>query len=299
MEPEGVITTGAIMDVTTIALRKGGVAKTATTVNMAAALAKLGKKTLVVDLDPQKNASKRLGFEFPEDGSQDFFSSLDAITNGTPMTEIAVCHPKFDGKLWLCPAVDALEHVGDLIRAEYYRHNQPLIDFKSMDSGELAKIFSLCGANLKGWLVAFMDWRHVAALELAPPDQLRFVRFGIWNKTNGTPQISGDRPAMGWEALAIFHRVDCKMRWNGGGRRGVWTAPREQHVCHAAQKPLALIKELVTLFCEPGTLILDPFMGSGTTLRAAKDVGCRAIGIEIEERFCEVAANRLRQKVLF
>ncbi len=109
------------MDVTTIALRKGGVAKTATTVNMAAALAKLGKKTLVVDLDPQKNASKRLGFEFPEDGSQDFFSSLDAITNGTPMTEIAVCHPKFDGKLWLCPAVDALEHVGDLIRAEYYQ----------------------------------------------------------------------------------------------------------------------------------------------------------------------------------
>ena len=65
---------------------------------------------------------------------------------------------------------------------------------------------------------------------------------------------------------------------------------------HPAEKPLDLFKALVAKHAVG--IVLDPFMGSGTTLRAAKDLGRKAIGIEIEERYCEIAVKRLAQEVL-
>jgi len=67
---------------------------------------------------------------------------------------------------------------------------------------------------------------------------------------------------------------------------------------HPTQKPVELMRFFMRLHTDPADLILDPFMGSGTTLVAAKQLGRRAIGIEIEEKYCAVAVERLAQGVL-
>jgi hypothetical protein len=81
--------------------------------------------------------------------------------------------------------------------------------------------------------------------------------------------------------------------WNGMIRAG------DDHLEHPTQKPEALMRWCLGLrWTAPYDTVLDPFMGSGTTLRAAKDLGRCAIGIEIEEKYCEIAAKRLAQGVL-
>jgi site-specific DNA-methyltransferase (adenine-specific) len=67
---------------------------------------------------------------------------------------------------------------------------------------------------------------------------------------------------------------------------------------HPSQKPIRLLRELINKNSKPNNLILDPFMGSGTTLVAAKELGRKAIGIEIEEKYIKIAIKRLSQEVL-
>jgi site-specific DNA-methyltransferase (adenine-specific) len=76
------------------------------------------------------------------------------------------------------------------------------------------------------------------------------------------------------------------------------STPEPQTNGHPCQKPLSWATWLIARACDPGNTVLDPFMGSGTTLVAAKQLGRRAIGIEIEQKYCDIAIERLRQGVL-
>lgn len=171
--------------------------------------------------------------------------------------------------------------------------------FDSISPADLRVALANLGRISRGWVVASLDYKHAFEFETAEPEGLRMLRIGVWVKTNPNPQISGDRPAQGWEAIAYMHRNDLRPKWNGGGRAANFILPSSQGTGHPTSKPLPMVAQQVRLFTNPGDLILDPYADSGTTLRAAKDEGRRVIAWEAVEKFCELAARRCSQDTLF
>lgn len=149
------------------------------------------------------------------------------------------------------------------------------------------------------WVIAFCALEQLGFYEKATGSweknkQGGWVRAGVWHRTDGTPQLSADRPAQGAEGIAIWHARSNNLVWNSGGKRGLWThgvERAERH--HPTPKPLPLMLELLQDFTLPGEIILDPFCGSGTTGVAALRLGRTFIGIEKDEQYAQVARDRL------
>ena len=121
-----------------------------------------------------------------------------------------------------------------------------------------------------------------------PPVPLPLVAIHIWHRTNT------NRPD-NYEPIYEFN--------SDGAKR----ASRVYPFCvifpgltgiNATGHPTEKNEKLISALCGKAEHILDPFMGSGTTLRAAKNLNRKAVGIEINERYCEIAANRMCQEVL-
>lgn len=134
--------------------------------------------------------------------------------------------------------------------------------------------------------------RQEAIWHLPKPDHL-----AVWHKPfNLTYSIKGWQAK--WEPIFIYGGVVTKMA--SGAKRpsstDSWAYNTTPNIYgHPATKPVELMREIISTF---SGVVCDPFMGSGTTLRAAKDLGRRAIGIEINKDYCDIAIERLRQGVL-
>lgn len=166
----------------------------------------------------------------------------------------------------------------------------------------LSLVMNVCwhAASPNALFGVFTDWRQLPATTNAVQAGNWVWRgIAVWDKTGAA------RPTKGRFASQAEYVV-----WGSKGATGEQHADTLPGVFkypplafgrddkeHIAQKPIGLMRELLK-FAADDSLILDPFMGSGTTLRAAKDMGRRAIGIEMSPEYCEIAVRRLAQSVM-
>jgi DNA modification methylase len=143
-----------------------------------------------------------------------------------------------------------------------------------------------------GHALAFIDWRMAPALSGALESaDLRQHPILVWNK---------GQFGMG----AVFrNQHEFVLHFTAGTARppqrrdvgNVLTFPPVRDGEHPTEKPEPLLRTLLSVVCPRGGLVLDPFAGSGSTLSAAQSLGMRAVGVEADERYCEVIAKRFAQ----
>ena len=167
-------------------------------------------------------------------------------------------------------------------------------DLRNIVSSEVARLS-------RGWTLIFCQAEAVKTWqESLSACGAVYKRAMVWIKPDGMPQFSGDRPGMGYESIVAAWCGDGRSSWNGGGRVGVFICNKNDcpgKAPHPTTKPRSLMRDLVSLFTNPNDLVLDPFMGSGTTGVAALQLGRKFIGIEINPEYFEIACRRIEDAV--
>jgi site-specific DNA-methyltransferase (adenine-specific) len=171
------------------------------------------------------------------------------------------------------------------------------LDFDPID-GIRDVVVATVEAACSGWFIAFCTVEGVARwADCINPSDLKYKRACVWVKPDSTPQLNGQCPAQGAEMFVCAWAGAGHSRWNSGGKRGVYThcvnVGRQGE--HPTEKPVPLMQEILADFTQPGELICDPFMGSGTTGVAALQLGRRFVGIEQDPRWFDLACRRIAE----
>ena len=145
-----------------------------------------------------------------------------------------------------------------------------------------------------GHLACFIDWRMLPPLStLVEAAGWRWNNTLVWDK--GYPGLGAGFRA---QHEMVIMASNGSPEWQSYDYGNVLKDMRLTQTQHPHQKPVGLLQKIILTCTKPGDIVLDPFMGSGSTLVAAKQLGRRAIGIDLSEKHCETAASRCAQDVL-
>jgi len=171
--------------------------------------------------------------------------------------------------------------VAKFVKCDFILTDPPYPDYLAEEYGYFPPLF----------LNAF-DCRQLVFWSAKADFPLDYTAIHIWNKENWGSAYERIFERNGGALMAVFtHHVTHNPM---GAQLG-----RDKFTGHKSQKPIKLMRDLITKFVPAGAVIFDPFSGSGSTLAAARDLGYQAVGCEVSEKWCSVSVERLAQQSLF
>jgi DNA modification methylase len=171
----------------------------------------------------------------------------------------------------------------------------------------LTRTLRLAAKHSKDGSIHFVciDWRHLVELQTAGEKVFSELKnLVVWQKTNagqGSFYRSQHELILVFKSGSAAHINNFGLGQNGRHRSNVWTYPgvnsfragrMDELACHPTVKPVALVADAIRDCSRRGDIILDPFLGSGTTIIAAERVGRRGFGLEIDPRYADVTIRR-------
>lgn len=170
------------------------------------------------------------------------------------------------------------------------------IDFDAIDEETRNLIAAEAVRLCHGWALLFCQVEATAVWRDSMTQAgAKYRRSMAWVKPDSSPQFNGQGPAQGYECISASWCGEGKSRWNAGGKRGVYefNCNHGRYGGHPTEKPVPLMEALLADFTEVGGIILDPFMGSGTTGVACHHLQRKFIGIEREPKYFDIACRRI------
>ena len=244
---------------------------------------------------------------YDEDGITIYHGDCRSVLKHLPLVDCVVTSPPYNtlgqipvngsgtwgksaGGAGFVAALNSRGYSDDIDEAEYQAEQNSV--FSSLPVKEKSSLFY-------NHQLRWRDGICVHPIQWFTPDGWKLRSEIIWYRGGG----------MMFNAR-MFCRFDERILWFVGpehtwnqeavGFGTVWTIARKQQQqgkLHPVAFPDEIPRRCILSTTNEDDVVLDPYMGSGSTLRAAKDLGRKAIGIELEEKYCEIAAERLRQKV--
>jgi len=147
-----------------------------------------------------------------------------------------------------------------------------------------------------GWFMSFCAKKDVGVIwESLEKNGFIAIDVLAWQKPDPLPLNAKSRFLNAWESIVIGKRPGAT--WNSNYEHNIlkFQAPKSKNRIHTTQKPLELIKKLIQLTTNKGDIIVDPFIGSGTTAVACKEIGRNYIGFEISKKYCKLAKQRINK----